>query len=183
MAAKGRQDTLLTEKIVPLSFFRQDALEIAPLLLGKCLVRSFPDGKEIRSIITEVEVYRGEEDLACHASKGRTPRTEVMYMEGGHIYIYLIYGMYYMLNIVTGSKDEPQAILIRGTKDVVGPGRLTRFFKIDKTFNGKCLLPKNHLWIEDSDISFSYETTCRIGIDYAKEWKYKPWRYVAKTNQ
>ncbi|MCX7953878.1 MAG: DNA-3-methyladenine glycosylase [Bacteroidales bacterium] len=166
-------------KILSCDFFLDDVLNICPKLLGKYLVRKIDDKKIIKLIITEIEAYRGEEDLACHASKGRTSRTEVMYQEGGHLYVYLIYGMYYMLNIVTGKKDQPQAILIRGTKEVSGPGRLTKFLKIDKKFNGKKLGVETGLWIEDSNIQLQYITTPRIGIDYAKEWKYKPWRYVA----
>lgn len=95
------------------SFFNRDVLEVAPDLLGCTLVRDFGNGNIQRFTITELEAYRGEEDLACHASKGRTPRTEIMYHTGGYIYVYLIYGMYWMLNLVTGSNDEPQAVLIR----------------------------------------------------------------------
>lgn len=180
MATKRRQNTLLTN-ILPINFFEADALEIAPLLLGKKLVRELPNGELLHDIITEVEVYRGEEDLACHASKGRTRRTEVMYKSGGHIYVYLIYGIYDMLNIVTGSDAFPQAILIRGTKNINGPGKLTRYFSIDRSFNGKLLIPSNKLWIEETNLCFDYETTPRIGVEYAKEWKLKPWRYVAKN--
>lgn len=180
MATKRRQNTLLKEKVIPIEYFLNDALVVAPSLLGKYLVRKLSDEHLIKSFITEVEVYRGEEDLACHASKGKTPRTEVMYRSGGHIYVYLIYGMYFMLNVVTGKDNEPQAILIRGTELAQGPGRLTKFFQIDKSFNGKLLLPENNLWIEESNIKLDYYTTPRIGVEYAKEWKLKPWRYVAK---
>jgi DNA-3-methyladenine glycosylase len=177
MGKKGGQNTLL--KSISLDFFKNDVLEVAPLLLGKYLVRKFENGEIYKDVIVEVEAYRGEEDLACHASKGRTPRTEVMYKSGGHIYVYLIYGMYYMLNIVTGNENDPQAVLIRGTSKINGPGRITKTFKIDKSFNGKLLIPENNLWIEDSGKHYNYYTTTRIGVDYAKEWKYKPWRYVA----
>lgn len=180
MATKRRQNTLLTN-VLPIDFFEADALEVAPLLLGKKLVRELPNGEQLHDIITEVEVYRGEEDLACHASKGRTRRTEVMYKSGGHIYVYLIYGMYDMLNIVTGCEGFPQAILIRGTQSINGPGKLTRYFSIDRSFNSKLLLPSNKLWIEETNLRFDYDTTPRIGVEYAKEWKLKPWRYVAKN--
>jgi DNA-3-methyladenine glycosylase len=173
MAGQRRQNRILSP-----DFFKSDALELAPKLIGKYLVREY-EGNIFRSIINEVEAYLGEEDLACHASKGRTPRTEVMYREGGHIYIYLIYGMYYMLNIVTGEKDHPQAILIRGTQEVSGPGRLTKFYHIDKSLNTKLLLPETGLWLEESNIELKYKTTPRIGVAYAKEWALKPWRYVA----
>jgi len=177
MATKRRQNTILKETIIPIDFFLKDVLYVAPLLLGKYLVRKFENGK----IITEVEAYRGEEDLACHASKGKTPRTEVMYKIGGHIYVYLIYGMYYMFNIVTGNENEPQAVLIRSTEIIQGPGRLTKTFQIDKSFNGKLLVPETKLWIENSNLQVDFYTTPRIGIEYAKEWKLKPWRYVAKS--
>lgn len=165
-------------RILKPDFFKLDALIVAPKLIGKYLVREY-NGKIFRSVITEVEAYVGEEDLACHASKGRTPRTEVMYNEGGYIYIYLIYGIYYMLNIVTGAKDSPQAVLIRGTESIKGPGRLTKQLFIDKSLNNKLLLPENGLWVEESGIRLTYTTTPRIGVDYAKEWALKPWRYVA----
>lgn len=165
-------------RILKPDFFKSDALDIAPKLIGKYLIREY-EGKLFRSVITEVEAYCGENDLACHASKGRTPRTEVMYNEGGYIYIYMIYGMYYMLNIVTGAKDSPQAILIRGTDSIKGPGRLTKRLFIDKSLNNKLLLPQNGLWIEESGIRLSYKTMPRIGVAYAKEWALKPWRYVA----
>lgn len=97
---------------LPAAFFRRPVLTVAPELLGKYLVRRFEDGTELRFRITEVEAYGGEEDKACHASKGRTKRTEVMYHEGEEIYVFLIYGVYWMLNIVTGKENEPEAILI-----------------------------------------------------------------------
>ena len=84
------------------NFFSRDVLAVAPDLIGKILVRSFENGIAERFIITEVEAYRGAEDMACHASKGRTARTDVMYHQGGLVYVYLIYGMYWMLNFVTG---------------------------------------------------------------------------------
>ena len=107
-------------------FYRRDVLDVAPDLLGKTLVRKFDENTIFRSRITETEAYRGQEDLACHASRGRTARTEVMFYRGGFIYVYLIYGMYWMLNIVSGLEDVPQAVLIRGLADVSGPGRITK---------------------------------------------------------
>jgi len=167
------------DKVINLDFFRRDIFEVCPELIGKYLVRRMPDGKIVKLIITEIEAYCGEEDLACHASRGKTERTEVMYREGGHIYVYLIYGMYYMLNIITGPKGKPQGILIRGTKEISGPGRLTKFLKIEKSFNKKLLGIETGLWVEESGLKLNYMNTERIGIDYAGEWKYKPWRYVA----
>lgn len=163
--------------ILPISFFKRDALIVAPELLNKYLVRKYESGIIERFKITEVEVYRGTEDLACHAAKGRTKRTEVMFHEGGKIYMYLIYGMYWMLNIVTGNNNEPQAILIRGIEDYCGPGKLTRRLKIDGDFYG-IPIPSDKLWIENNAENHKFKTTPRIGVDYAGEWKYKPWRYI-----
>lgn len=167
---------------LPKSFFTRDVLDVAPDLLGKVLVRKFEDGTIKKFIISEVEAYRGKEDLACHACKGRTPRTEIMFQDGGYIYVYLIYGMYWMLNFVTNKKDIPQAVLIRGIENFNGPGKLTKALQIDKSFYGENLFESDRLWIESGIEEISYNTTPRIGIDYAGEiWKNKPWRYLLKT--
>ena len=109
--------------ILEKSFFERDVLEVAPELVGKILVTNI-DGVERRLMITETEAYRGEEDTACHASKGRTNRTDVLYREAGTIYVYLCYGMHWLINIVTGEKDEPQAVLIRACEgNFNGPGK------------------------------------------------------------
>lgn len=118
-------------------FYQQEVLTIAPLLLGKPLVRRLDDGTLLRLTINEVEAYRGEEDLACHARFGRTARNSVMYQQGGVVYMYLIYGMYWMLNVVTGSHDFPEAILIRGAGAYNGPGKLAKALALDKSFYGE----------------------------------------------
>lgn len=160
-------------------FFQRDVLTVAPELLGKQLVRQFDNGTIQHFIITEVEAYRGEEDLACHASKGRTPRTEAMYLNGGHIYIYLIYGIHYMLNFVTGNVDQPQAILIRGINQLIGPGRVSKILEINKSLNKNNLITSTQLWVEDMPCVKNYETAARVGIDYAGEyWKNRPWRFI-----
>lgn len=162
-------------------FYRQDVLKVAPGLIGKFLVRKHEDGQVIRRMITEVEAYRGEEDLGCHASKGRTARTEVMYQPGGVIYVYLIYGMYWMLNFVTGQKNNPQAVLIRGLDGIWGPGKITRYFKINGSFYGASLVDSGNIWIEDDGRMVEYIAKTRIGIDYAGEiWKNKLWRFILK---
>jgi DNA-3-methyladenine glycosylase len=162
-------------------FYIRDVLEVAPELPGKKLVLKLPDGSFGRFTITEVEAYRGCEDRACHASKGRTPRTEIMYHEGGRLYIYFIYGMYWMLNIVTGKKDEPQAVLIRGIDDYPGPGILTRSLGIDKSFYGEDLHSSERIWLEDYGKMYEVQTSPRIGVDYAGEyWRARPWRYYIK---
>jgi DNA-3-methyladenine glycosylase len=159
-------------------FFVRDVLEVAPELLLKSLVLTDSEGIISRYIITETEAYRGSEDKACHASKGRTDRTEVMYHEGGKLYVYLVYGIHWMLNIVTGLDDNPQAVLIRGLKNIYGPGRVTNALGIDKSFNGEDLILSSRIWMEDSGITGEYKTSERIGIDYAGEyWKTRPWRF------
>jgi len=161
------------------AFFNRDVLTVAPELLGKNLVRKFSDGTYKHFLITEVEAYRGEEDLACHASKGRTPRTEVMYWQGGYIYVYLIYGIHCMLNFVTAPEGNPQAILIRGLDDTIGPGRVSKLLGVTKNLNQTSLLNSKELWVEDKLKKASYTTAPRIGIDYAGEfWKNKPWRFI-----
>lgn len=163
---------------LPQSFFQQDVLQVAPALLGKYLVRQFADGRIEKFRITETEAYRGEEDLACHARKGKTPRTEVMYLPGGHIYIYLIYGMYWMLNFVTGPADHPEAVLIREIEGFNGPGKLTKHLQLDKTFNTEALHFSERLWVEDAPEVKHFQTGPRVGIDYAGDyWKNIDWRF------
>jgi len=159
-------------------FYIRDVLEVAPELPGKNMVVRLPDGSIGRFRVTEVEAYRGTEDKACHAFKGRTPRNEIMFHQGGRLYLYLIYGMYWMLNIVTGEKNDPQAVLIRGVKDYPGPGRLTKSFGIDKSFYGEDLVFSERIWFEDPGIIYPVKNGPRIGIEYAGEyWKTRPWRY------
>jgi len=158
-------------------FYIRDVLDVAPDLIGKNLVIKH-DATSRRYKITEVEAYRGIEDKACHASKGKTRRTSVMFGEGGHLYIYLIYGMYWMMNIVTARVDEPQAVLIRGLEGINGPGKLTKRLAIDKSFNGEDLIASDRIWIEESGQKPEFLTGPRIGIDYAGDyWKSVPWRY------
>ena len=157
-------------------FFTRDVLTVAPELLGKTLVCRAGDGF-LRYRITETEAYRGVEDLACHACKGRTARTEAMFHSGGVVYVYLIYGMYWMLNFVTGRENEPQAALVRGLEGLYGPGRITRKLQIDKSFYGEDLTVSPRIWLEDDGCKPSYQTDARIGVDYAGKWKDKPWRF------
>lgn len=164
-----------------IDFYKQDAVTVAEKLLGKILVRIYDDGTINRYRITETEAYMGEEDRACHASKGRTARTEIMYAEGGSIYVYLIYGMYWMLNIVTGTENHPQAVLIRGIDKVVGSGKVGRELKIDKSFYGESLLESVRIRIENAPDETDFDTATRIGIDYAgDEWKNKLWRFISR---
>lgn len=159
------------------SFFRRDVLDVAPELVGSVLVRQFDDGTISRHIITDIEIYRGVEDLACHASKGKTPRNGVMFEEGGLVYVYFIYGIHWLLNIVTGIKDDPQAILIRGLHDCQGPARLTKMLGINRDFYAEDLSSSTRLWVEKGE-RLPYQVAPRIGVDSAGEyWKNIPWRY------
>jgi DNA-3-methyladenine glycosylase len=163
------------------TFYQRDVLEVAPGLIGKYLVRRFKDGHIFRDMITEVEAYRGEEDQGCHASKGRTVRTEIMYHPGGVIYVYLIYGMYWMLNFVTGPENNPQAVLIRGLDNIKGPGKITRQLQIDGSFYGASLVSSGKIWVEDNGIIAEHVAGTRIGIGYAGEiWKNRMWRFILK---
>ena len=158
-------------------FYLRDVLEVAPELLGKILVRRFDDGRIERYRITETEAYRGMEDRACHASKGRTPRTEVMFQEGGTIYVYLIYGQYWMLNLVTGFEDDASAVLIRGIQGFPGPGRVGRELQLNRSFYGESLINSQRIWVEDGELVSEIRTSKRVGIEYAGEWKEKLWRF------
>ncbi|MBN1597456.1 MAG: DNA-3-methyladenine glycosylase [Bacteroidales bacterium] len=163
-------------------FFIRDVLEVAPELIGKYLFLK-KDNVDHLYMITEVEAYRGEEDLACHASKGRTSRTEIMYTRGGHIYVYLIYGMYWMFNIVTGKEDDPQAVLIRGIEGIKGPGKLTKYLGLDGSYYGEDICNSSRIEIRDNNIFHPITITQRIGIEYAGEpWASNLWRYVIRND-
>lgn len=169
---------------LPQSFFTRDVLTVAPELLGKILAHKLPTGEVMRARITETEAYRGEEDTACHARAGRTPRTAILYEQGGLAYIYLCYGMHYLLNAVTGGQDVPQAVLIRagfvGDKNCNGPAKLTKAMGIDKVLNGADFATSAALWFEDSE-PVPYKTAPRVGIDYAAEpYKSIEWRFIAE---
>lgn len=164
------------------TFFCRDALTIAPEILGKSLVREMPGGTRICLPVTEVEVYRGMEDLACHASKGMTERNRVMFGHGGTIYMYLVYGMHWMFNIVTGEAGYPEALLIRGVGDIFGPGRVTKHLGMGRDFYGEDMVRSDRIWLEDRPKVISYTTGPRVGIKYAGEpWISIPWRFSTET--
>jgi DNA-3-methyladenine glycosylase len=164
-------------------FFLGDAVTVARRLPGMDIVMA-SDDMPLHFMITETEAYLGEEDRACHASRGRTKRTEVMYLEGGHLYIYFVYGMHWMMNIVTGTVNDPQAVLIRGVSAYSGPGRVTRGLGIDRSFNGEDLATSQRIWIEDNGYRPDLTAGPRIGIGYAGEpWVSKPWRFTVNKNQ
>jgi DNA-3-methyladenine glycosylase len=166
-------------------FFARDTKKVAKDLVGTYLVREFPDGEIVRTQITESEAYLGEEDGACHARKGKTKRTKVMYQKPGMMYVYLIYGMHDMLNIVTRAEGQPEAVLIRATDDFDGPGILTRELEITKDkHSGQPLGKEAGVWIEERPDNFDpgvIDASPRIGIDYAgQEWREKELRYMLK---
>jgi DNA-3-methyladenine glycosylase len=162
-------------------FFTGDVLYVAKKLPGMDIVIKHGE-HEARYTITETEAYNGIADMACHASKGRTPRTEVMFHEGGVLYVYFVYGMHWMMNIVTGEENNPQAVLIRGAGKISGPGRVTRELGIDGSFNGESIVTSPRIWIEDTCRKVGVTTGPRIGINYAGEpWVSMPWRFLIKN--
>jgi len=176
---------------LPRSFFERSTVKVAKDLLGKVLIRQTPHSI-IQTKIVDVEAYVGPKDKACHASKGRTKRTEIMFGPPGFTYVYLIYGMYYCLNIVTEREEYPAAILIRGLEilgendeqdrhtRIDGPGRVCRFLEVDRTHNGLDATLGTALWIEDHGLAVSrqkIQALPRIGVDYAGEWAKKLWRF------
>lgn len=163
------------------TFFQRDTLLVAEELIGTMLCRRLPDGRVSRHRIEETEAYDGPHDKACHAHKGRTARTEVMFAPGGVWYVYLCYGVHWMLNVVTGPRDYPAAVLIRGASPHSGPGRLTRALAIDKSLNAQPASTTSSLWIERGS---PVRPHCiarlpRIGVAYAgPDWADKPYRFV-----
>ena len=190
---------------LPKSFYSQDALYLAPRLLGKVLVRKIRDSY-VRCQIVEVEAYAGPDDKAAHVyNNKRTARTESMFLAGGHTYVYIIYGMHHCLNIVAGVADKPQGVLIRGVEPLDeesfriikenrsirskklsdltnGPGKLCAALGINKSLNGYNLLGGEELFLEDIGSSPSIVCAPRINIPYAEEYIQKPWRYYIKDN-
>ena len=160
--------------------FHRDVLETAPDHVGKILVHRLADGTELRERIAETEAYRGEEDKGCHAAKGRTKRTELLYGESGVIYVYLCYGMHWLMNIITGEKEQPQGILLRAGEHFDGPAKLTKNMKIDGSFKGIHLNDIEEIWFEDDGFRPEIKTAPRVGIDYAGDyWKDIEWRFIA----
>jgi len=187
---------------IPRSFYAQDTIKVARQLLGKYLVRKHPDGTTVGKIV-ETEAYVGPHDLACHASKGRTARTEVMFGAPGHAYVYFIYGVYWCLNIVTEEVGHASAVLIRalepiegielmekrrGTEKIhnlaSGPGKLCLAMAIDKGLNAADMARGKVLYVEDrGEPPLKIRATPRIGVDYAGTWKDKPWRFLIRGSE
>jgi DNA-3-methyladenine glycosylase len=167
-------------QILDRDFFARPALKVARDLLGKFLVRRV-NGLRIAAMIGETEAYIGPHDKACHAYRGRTDRTDVMFGDPGNWYVYFIYGRHWMLNVVTDEVDYPAAVLFRAAGEWIGPGRLTRGMQIDRALNGLSASKQSGLWIEDRGIALprgQIERTPRIGVKYAAEWAEKPYRFL-----
>lgn len=175
-----RADKVMPEILDESQWQSRRTVALARGLLGKYLVRAGPGGPRA-AMITEVEAYHTARDRACHASRGRTPRTEVLFGPGGVWYVYLCYGVHELLNLVTGPAGHPAAILIRGIEGVAGPGRVTKALRIGRALNGRPAAPASGLWLEDRGVRVPPQlvrATPRVGIDYAgPEWAAKPWRF------
>ncbi len=164
-------------------YFCQPADMLAEDLVGKLLCRKV-DNEILRYRIMETECYYGEEDTACHASKGKTERTKILYEKGGTAYVYICYGMHFLFNVVTGHEGHPEAVLIRGITGYNGPGKLTRIMKINKDLNGEDMVNSDRLWIEDDGCRFPIRADKRVGIDYATpEYRDILWRYIADNGE
>ncbi len=177
-----RQVCSMMSSMLPLSllFFQRPTLEVTRDLLGKNLCRA-QGGQIVRLPVTEVEAYDGPDDLASHASRGMTPRNAVMFERGGVFYVYLCYGIHWMLNVVTGEKGWPGAVLIRGVGDFDGPGKLTKALRIRADMNGKPAEPQSGLWFEEGASVPEHQivTKPRIGVGYAGPvWAEKPYRFL-----
>lgn len=171
-------------------FFLRRTELVARELLGKVLVRKI-GRKKLSGMIVETEAYVGPHDLACHASKGKTERTKVMFESAGVWYVYFIYGMYHCLNIVTEAKNYPSAVLIRALEPLEnisdstnGPSKLCRALDITKNLNNTSAVSRNSkLYIEDQGIKIPKNkiiSAKRIGVDYAGDWKNKLLRFYIK---
>jgi len=181
-----RKATLVAGCLGP-AFYQRDAETVAREIIGCVLVREFR-GKLLQARIVETEAYVGPHDLACHAAKGRTGRTETMFLPGGHAYVYFIYGMYDMLNIVTGKAEEPQAVLVRAAEgldgfeaDMSGPGKLARALHITRELDGADLYqPRLHVMPRAVGDVPELGVSARIGVDYAKDWRDVELRFFDK---
>ena len=161
---------------LPYEFYHRPCDTVARELVGKVIVHG-----DLRLRISETEVYWGVNDTACHAHKGKTKRSEVLWADAGTIYVYLCYGMHWLMNLVTGEENDPQAVLIRSCVEAPGPGKLTKALGITGEYNRKSILETPDLWIEDDGFRCRIETAPRVGIGYASpEDQARLWRYILK---
>jgi DNA-3-methyladenine glycosylase len=169
------------------AFYARPTLEVARDLLGRTLCRRLPDGRTLRGRITEVEAYDGPDDRASHAYRGPTRRNCPMFAHGGIAYVYLIYGMHHCLNVVTGERGYPAAVLVRATSPpepgvrASGPGLVTRAFAIDRRLDGASLVGRE-LWLEQgTPVGDRFvRRTPRIGVDYAGAWARRRYRFLLR---
>lgn len=189
-------------RLTPLTqaFYNRDTLEVASDMLGCWLVREH-NGEQMAARIVETEAYCGAEDSACHAHRRRSPRTEAMFGPAGHAYVYLVYGMHWLLNVVTEPEGSPCAVLIRAVEPIVneaamratrqatgkqlsnGPGKLTRALTIDKALYGHDMTQADKLWISTATHDAKIASGPRVGIDYAQpEHRDAPWRLWLEDN-
>ena len=171
------------------TFYLQQTLTVARALIGMHLVHRVGSTWR-RGRIVETEAYLGPEDRAAHSSRGRTPRTEVMFGPPGHAYVYLIYGMWHCLNVVTAPEGVPHAVLLRAleplqglTARTCGPGLLCRALELDRRANGLDLCG-SQLWIEPASEPRRVRLghSARIGVDYAGAWARRPWRFFDRDS-
>ena len=177
---------------LPKAFFNRPAPEVARDLIG-CYLAVRRGGKILRLRVTEAEAYEGFDDLASHAARGLTRRNQVMFRDAGHIYVYFVYGMHWMLNVVTGPAGYPAAVLLRGAQSTDGaanydgPAKLTKALGITGAFSGQTLSRKTGVWIEAPKPGLPkarVAATPRIGVDYAGPvWSKKPYRFVAAAGR
>lgn len=173
--------------MLPVDFFKQPAPIVAKQLIGQYLIRKYADGTSRKYTITATEAYFGLEDKANHASKKRSARTEVMFQEAGLVYVYLIYGIHWLFNVVTGEKEHPEAVLICGLDNFIGSGRVGKILQIDKSFYGENIFTSKRI----SFVANKYQSNDnkliiakkRVGIDYAGTWKDKLWRFELAQNK
>jgi len=173
-------------RVLTADFFDRPADRVARDLLGAWLVVRGADGEARRHAVFETEAYLGAHDLACHGSKGITKRNATMFGPAGRWYVYLCYGMHWMLNVVTGDAGVPAAVLIRGVGEHVGPGRVTKALGIDRSLGGRPATRRGGVWFEASGIRVPprlVERTPRIGVGYAGTWAEKPLRFVVDPGE
>lgn len=193
---------MVEESALPRRFYARPVLTVARELVGKHLVHRAADGVAAGRIV-EVEAYRGPQDLAAHSAGGRrTPRTEVMFGEAGHVYMFLLYGVSWAFNVVAGAIGEPHAVLVRALEPLVpvdaicrrrgmaagrreltnGPGKLCSALGLDRSQYGRDLCASNELFIRDAP-PVRVGRSPRINIDYAGAWANKPWRFYERGNR
>jgi DNA-3-methyladenine glycosylase len=173
-----------SDRPLGLSFFNRPAEDVARDLIGCHLVRR--RGRRLsRYTITETEAYVGPHDLACHASHGRTTRTEPMFGPPGTLYVYLVYGLHWMLNVVTGPVGYPAAVLFRSAGGITGPGRLAKALDVTGSLNGRAAAASSGIWFSSGNQRLSHQIICtpRIGVNYAGPiWSTTPLRFVLTQN-